>query len=364
MTATKSVLADPSYRGSQISVLNPLKDSRWGQFVEQHPDASVFHTVGWLGALHRTYGYEPVVVTTSVGNGPLSNGLVVCKVNSWATGNRLVSLPFSDHCEPLVKSPEELEFLTSALKTEVKRSGSKYVELRPLLMIPDEVTEKICLTREHTYCVHRLELNTSLDTLYSGFHPSCVQRKIRKAERLSLDYEEGCSEEMLSKFYALLLRTRRRHQLPPQSRSWFRNLATYMGEKMQVRVASFAGKPVAAIVTCQHRDTMMYKYGCSDAMHNNLGGGVLLIWRALQDAHARGMRWFDFGRTSLTNAGLITFKKHWGASMTALEYYRFPDEPAVNIQSGWKRWVIERSCAHLPDPLLETLGALLYRHAG
>src|SRR6266480_325738 len=81
--------------------LDPTRDSRWAELVERHPRASVFHSVGWLKALQRTYKYEPAAFTTSSSAGDLKNGLVFCHINSWLTGRRLVSLPFSDHCEPL-----------------------------------------------------------------------------------------------------------------------------------------------------------------------------------------------------------------------------------------------------------------------
>ena len=81
---------------ARVFVLDPLCDPRWSEFIERHPDASIFHSAGWLEALRRTYGYEPLVVTTSGRNEPLLNGIVLCRVRSWATGDRLVSLPFSD----------------------------------------------------------------------------------------------------------------------------------------------------------------------------------------------------------------------------------------------------------------------------
>ena len=80
---------------------NPLKDPRWQPFVDHHPGGSIFHSADWLEALRRTYGYEPVVYTTTSPGKELSNGIVFCRIHSWVSGSRLVSLPFSDHCEPL-----------------------------------------------------------------------------------------------------------------------------------------------------------------------------------------------------------------------------------------------------------------------
>src|ERR1700758_4552655 len=100
--------------------IDPIQDVRWADLVARHPMASVFHTVGWLKTLRRTYGYEPVGFTTSSPSGALKNGLVFCRVNSWLTGRRLVSLPFSDHCEPLCDSVQDLNFLIRYLQTALE----------------------------------------------------------------------------------------------------------------------------------------------------------------------------------------------------------------------------------------------------
>ena len=82
--------------------IQPLTDPRWAELVKRHPRSSVFHTREWLEALHRTYGYEPVAMTTCSPDA-LTNAVVFCRVESRLTGRRLVSLPFSDHCELLVE---------------------------------------------------------------------------------------------------------------------------------------------------------------------------------------------------------------------------------------------------------------------
>src|SRR5205085_3632500 len=78
--------------------VDPLKDPRWPRFLEGHPRASVFHSPAWLNALFKTYGYKSIVYTTCRPDEELRNGVVLCRVESWLTGRRLVSLPFSDHC--------------------------------------------------------------------------------------------------------------------------------------------------------------------------------------------------------------------------------------------------------------------------
>ena len=119
----------------QTRRIDPVRDPSWLALIERHPRASVFHTPEWLDALRRTYGYEPVVITTTPPGRELANGVVFCSVSSWLTGHRFVSLPFSDHCDPLVDEPRELCCILGALRDEWKCNGLKYIELRPLIRL-------------------------------------------------------------------------------------------------------------------------------------------------------------------------------------------------------------------------------------
>jgi hypothetical protein len=234
--------------------IDPLHDRRWPEFLSRHPRASVFHSRGWLEALRRTYDYQPLVLTTSADDEELRNGLVVCRVRSWLTGSRTVSLPFSDHCEPLVDNREELSCLLVTLLDECKVKGWKYVEMRPgesdLGVFPD-------LAKSQSYCWHQLDLQPGLEDLYRRFHHDCVRRKIRRAAREGLIYEEGRSEALLEKFYHLMVLTRRRQLLPPPPLRWFRNLIACIGDEMKIRLASKDGQPVASILTLTYKSTMV-----------------------------------------------------------------------------------------------------------
>ena len=121
--------------------------------------------------------------------------------------------------------------------------------------------------------------------------------------------------------------TRRRHQLPPQPFNWFRNLAACCRELFNVRVASLRGRPIAAMITLQLRDTVVYKYGASDAAFHALGGMHFLFWKAITDACAEGRTAFDFGRSDPDQTGLLTFKDRWGAARVPVSVLALPGIP-------------------------------------
>lgn len=340
--------------------IDPIRDPRWAALVDSNPRASVFHSPNWLRALQTAYGYEPVALTTCPPGRPLTNSIVFCPVKSWLTGWRFVSLPFSDHCDPLAQSTEELDAMLLRMELRVSEGKWKYVEIRPISLEPSSHTK---LGIRNTFHLHRLDLRPSEHQLFHKFHADCVQRKIRRAEREKLKYEEGTSEDLLRKFYRLLVMTRRRQYLPPQPLEWFRGLIAVFGKDLKIRVASKDGTPVASILTLSHKRTMTYKYGCSDAAFHRFGGTALLLWKTIQEAKESRLEELDMGRTAIDNKGLIAFKQRWGASETLINYWTYPSTNPT-VSNGWKKRLARHVVAVTPDFALETAGRLFYGHIG
>jgi len=341
--------------------IDPIRDRRWTEFLQRHPEASVFHTSGWLEALQRTYGYEPVVFTTSPPDTELGNGIPFCRITTWLTRRRLVSLPFSDHCTPLVENSAELTCLLTSLRRELENEKWNYIEIRAG---DPHLPSLAPFAKAKAFCFHKLDLRPSSDELFRGFHKDCVQRKIQRAEREGLTCEEGRDDLLLRKFYHLLLITRRRHGLAPQPVRWFRNLIACLGDGVKIRVASKDGRPVASILTLRHKRVLVYKYGCSDHRFNNLGGTQLLMWKAIQEAKNDQLEEFDMGRSDCDKPGLIAFKDRWGAARSTLSYLRYPSRSSQTISEAMQGNVAKYVLAHVPDSLLVATGSLLYKYMG
>jgi lipid II:glycine glycyltransferase (peptidoglycan interpeptide bridge formation enzyme) len=277
-----------------------------------------------------------------------------------------VSLPFSDHCDLLIDTSASVPALLSALVQECEQQKQAYIEIRPLCP-PDGIQPLFNPTV--TYCFHALNLDPTLETLFNDFHKDSTQRKIRRAEREGLREQVGRSESLLRQFYGLQQLTRRRHGVPPQPRSWFRNMIDCFGEALQIRLAFRGDQPIAGILTLRHKNSLVYKYGCSDAEFNNLGGTHLLFWRAIQDAKRLGLHQFDLGRSEVNNDGLITFKDRWGATRSTLNYLRHAGTGQllhVPKQTGtdWKSRLAKQVFAHAPNGVLSLAANLLYKHVG
>ncbi|HKW34955.1 MAG TPA: GNAT family N-acetyltransferase [Candidatus Acidoferrum sp.] len=348
----------------RIYQIDPINDERWARFLERHPKASVFHTVGWLQALRHSFQYEPVVFTTSSPTGELKNGLLFCRIESKLTGHRLVSLPFSDHCEPLCDSADDLNLLLGYLQTTMERQNLKYLEIRPVDGNFARISGTNGFRLAATYYLHVLNLRRDLDEVFRSLDRDSVQRRIQRAERAGLTESSGTSEDLLKEFYALFVMTRGRHHLPPIPYRWFLSLIKFHGQAVEIRVAYKDNIPISSILTLRCKDKVYYKYGCSDARFNKFGGMPWLLWRAITTAKSNGAGDFDMGRTEEENMGLLVFKNHWVPDPLRLAYWRFPDSPFLGATDGWKLNMAKYAFSLMPDKLRTIAGKLIYRHIG
>jgi hypothetical protein len=348
-----------------VHTVDALTDERWEPFLSNHPQASVFHTTGWLKSLWLTYRHKPFILTTSGPRTQLSNGLVFCEVKSWITGRRLVSLPFSDHCDLLTDSDAHSDELLTHLAGSVGKVN-RYAEIRPLSR---QELPRSSWSQAESLCLHILPLELPLEVLFRNLHKNCIQRKIHRAEREDLQYLSGRSESLLQQFYKLLLRTRLRHHLPPQPIEWFRNLVKCMGNQLTIRIALKDGRAIASLLTLSYKNTITYKYGCSDERFNSLGGTPFLFWKTIQEAKSDGMLRLDLGRSEVGNKGLTTFKDRLGAERSTLTYSHSSAVPSrqlrpVRLTHFAKRFFphLPTAVLHLPTAFLSATGKLLYRH--
>ncbi|MGA2569843.1 MAG: GNAT family N-acetyltransferase [Terracidiphilus sp.] len=341
--------------------LDPSADSRWAELVDTHPAASVFHHPRWLNALSETYGYRPIVLTNCRAGEPLTSGIPLCEVSSWITGRRAVSLPFSDHAQPLLAEGEDPAQYFASIREQMRRNRWKYVELRPRQPMSGSDSG---LAPDKEYWIHVLDLAPSIDELFRNLHKSSLQRRIKKSSREGLTYERGSSPELLDDFFRLQVMTRKRHQLPPQPKIWFANVLLKLSGSAEIRVARKDGRSVAAIMTLYHKKKAVYKYGCSDHNLHHLAGMPFLFWKLIEECKAAGFTEIDFGRSEMDNEGLVRFKDEFGTRRERLCYLRFPEAEKGKDTVGRLMPIAGPLFSLLPDSVSSYLGRILYRHIG
>lgn len=282
---------------SELAFLEP-EDSRWAALAAAHPDALPFHLPAWSRLLADAYGFRPFVAALLDGDA-VEAGLPLLEVRG-----RWVALPFTDVCPPLGPAPALVSALDAA-------RGETPVEVRAAL--PRAAGVAVAWR-------HVLALDADP---YARFHPSQVQRNIRRAERERVVVRPAATEEdVTERYYALHVRTRRRLGAPTQRRRffallWRRLLAPGHGFAL---LAERDGVPAAGAIFLAAGRTVVYKYGASDERLWSARPNHALFWEAIRRSCTAGATRFDFGRTDFADAGLREFKRAWGAAEEELVY--------------------------------------------
>src|SRR5215213_7075934 len=83
-------------RSLKFRQIDPLRDPGWDNSIKGAPEATIFHTSHWARVLSGAYGYVPHYYLAEHSGKRI--GLCLSEVNSWLTGRRASSLPFTDEC--------------------------------------------------------------------------------------------------------------------------------------------------------------------------------------------------------------------------------------------------------------------------
>ena len=331
----------------------PLHDSGWCEFVESHPDATLFHTPAWAQLLADCYRFDAFALTVRDTDGEVLAGVPTLAVGGTLRGRRWVSLPFSDSCDLLKRPGVDPGSLTEALRELVFGSGIRELEIRTGLPAIGDVYS--------TNVGSHFALDLPEDP--AELHPHKLHRNTRnRAQRDGVEVVRGSEPSDIAEYYRLHTLTRRRLGVPVQPYRFFdliseRFITTGKGF---VASALLDGKVVAAGVYLTHKSTMVAKFGASDPDSRDNGAGYLIDWETMVSACREGYRLLDFGRTDLGADGLRRYKSGWDAVETPLVYShiarRKPDADLPDVGELPKRII-----RHSPVWVCRALGELFYR---
>lgn len=342
---------------NNIQIIDPAKYKGWDELLLQTPDHSFFHTSVWAKVLRDSYGYIPLYFAI-LGSGGIRALIPVMEVNSFLTGKRGVSLPFTDFCDPIIDEGIQLQDVLEDIVEFGRKCGWKYVELRGG---QNHLTSTL---PSSSYYNHTLELCGDAEKRFQGFRKG-TKSSIKKAEKEGVAVKIQTSLDSVKEFYRLSCITRKHHGLPPQPYSFFEKVHRYVistGFGI-VNLAWYKNSCIAGGIFFSFGDSAIYKYGASDREHQHLSANNLIVWKAIEYYVNLRLKSLCFGKTNLENEGLRIFKRGWGAKESALHYYKFDLRTNAFVKSRpLVSGVHNQFFRRLPPFLSRWVGAALYRH--
>lgn len=344
----------------KYSLFNESEMRQWDDFVKFHPKGSPFHLSGWIKTIHDTYSFEPFLYVLKNESGNISGVSPFFFIRSVFTGTRVVSLPFSDYCGPLcTNEEEENDFLERIIKE--RKNRIRYVEIRGVL------SKNSGFIEYNYYKRHTLQLFPDPRKVLKKVDKRTIQYSIRKAQKSGVEVREENNQQGMEEFQRLNKLTRMKHGVPSQPSNFFKGLLEniVLRGNASILVALYDSKVIAAGFFLKCKDTFYYKYNASDPDYlSKVTPNHMLTWHAIEMACLQGYDFFDFGRTSPDNEGLMRYKEMWGAQPMDLQYYYFPKirGAASTEEKGLPYRILTKIWGSLPEAIVEVIGPTIYRH--
>jgi CelD/BcsL family acetyltransferase involved in cellulose biosynthesis len=287
-------------------------------------------------------------------------GIPYCRITDML-GDRIVALPFSDYCDPLVNDAECWRSLIDRLVPE-----QRPINVRCLHNDVPLGDERFALVKQAKW--HRLDLRPELDALWGAMHDS-THRAIRKSQRESLEVRVAKSEQELRTFFEMHLKVRKyKYGLLAQPYSFFQNIWRHFVDRQQgfLLLAISEDKIVAGDFFIEWKDTLYYKFNASlpgDLSHRP---NDLLIWEGIQHGKNRGRAYLDFGLSDIDQEGLVRYKRKFGTEEKTISFLRHEPNggptPAEKEMRALLGKLTNRFTNQLvPDSVTEQAGEDLYR---
>ena len=203
---------------SIFTITYNLDDARIIPFLLNDNRSSIYHHPAWLKSIVKTFNHKAFYLLLENDQNEVTGLYPFVYLRSKITGERIVSLPFSSYCNPLLqkdKIKEAILFLADTFGNKIR------IDLRILSNYTEQMNN---FSHTEEFVTHILELKSNIQMTFDSFHPTSVRASIRRAEKNNLTIRFGNSESDLKIFYNLETSFRKRLLLPPLPFSFFRNI--------------------------------------------------------------------------------------------------------------------------------------------
>lgn len=304
-TMTANIAVSPIDIDSiSVSEIDDKLSTDWDNYVEQHPNAALYHRYDWRRVVERSFRHQNHYFAAIDANSNIVGILPTTRLTSRLFGDFAVALPYFNYGGVLADNTDITQKLLDYASGFYETLGAKHLEVRST--IPDVCTWPV--TTDKVSMIRPLPQNTERLGLELG---AKIRSQIKRAQRENVEIEIG-GIDLLKPFYHVFSINMRDLGTPVYSKSFFANILRQWPKLATIAVIKVNGRPVATAFLLSHGDMLEIPWASTLKEANPMSINMLLYWEVLSLAIRTGHSFFDFGR-STKEANTYRFKKQWGA---------------------------------------------------
>ncbi|MFK7893994.1 MAG: GNAT family N-acetyltransferase [Granulosicoccus sp.] len=358
---------------NDVSIRDDIDANVWNAYVANNPNATHYHQHAWRDLLIRNFRQRTHYLAACTASGSVVGVTTAVHMESMVVGSSMLSTPFLIYGGPIVDTPAISTLMADHLYEVAQQGSCKQIQLRETH------------TRDGWQCDMNkvsmvLALPSDLQTLNKRFG-SKLRSQVKRATREQPTITIG-GADLVPDFYKVFSRKMRDHGTPVYARRFFEDIVETFPDSTRVVVVHLNGKPAAAALLINYRDTIEVPWAASHRRYDRLGINMFMYHQLLEHAVDNGFDYFDFGRSTL-DSETWRFKRQWGATEQQLYWHSRPmnmesstvhtatgnssedemskDSATDEESTGLAMRLAVGAWKHLPVPVANALGPILAR---
>lgn len=339
-----------------IEIVTEINEEEWKRFLDNCNTASIYHTPEWKKFLEETFNYKPHYLFAKDECGEIAGLLPLFHVKSKLTGNRLCSAPFAHDCSPVGNEDILRELIGRGIDL-FKDLNLDYFEIRDSV-----VFDGFC--HQNAFSTYILGLS-GVEPTWDLINKS-IRRYIKKSMK-QVTISKSSNIEDAEFFYQINCKNKKEKGVPAHPKKFIYNLVDMLPGGTTIYLAKVKNEIIGGIITLSlGKDRVLYGYGATDPRYVNYHPLHVCLWKSIEEACLGGNKYYDFGRVSYDNTGLINFKQKWGGIEKKLYYSYYPKDPEslTEDRNNLKYQIGTKVLRSMPMPVYKKFSDMMFGHFG
>lgn len=289
----------------KISVLAKSEYPLWDSFVLSSRNGAFYHLSCWGNAIEEAYHHDFFIVAAKNEENGIVCGVPLIKFK-YPWKECAYSMPYATNAGFCGGNEEIKEKIESYLLSNFNFSSIEFREFSA-----NGIGENSMVTQI-------VDLRGGSEFLWKRIDSS-LRARVRKGRRMGLSII--AAGDCLESFYKIFSEKMHRFGTPPHSRRIFSCLLKHGKGNVDLFIVKRGHDNIGGIFLGYTDECLYDPWIATDDNYRDLCPSDFLYWSIIEWACAKGLKFFDLGRSKM-DSGVHKFKKKWGASDVPLCYRR------------------------------------------
>lgn len=309
---------------SKVVLLNPENENLWEDYVSNHQDSSVFHTLEWKKILENTFSNFDPYYFLSINENNVEGVLPSFLTNSLFGEEKLICTPNHNSTDILTDHDRALWNLIERFNNTAEELNTDYCLLKTGKNLASDTIEHFPFKKKVFYLEPLLFTpQPDMMSLYSTNFRSMLRRIKKKAKEYNLEVTRiSHSDIHFNKLYNMMSKfIKKRHNFIPQTFPFFSNIINHLDRNHRLYVVKKDGVIIGCHIVLIYKKKAHIQWVFYDLEYMDLSPSHLLYDHICRTLGKEDYKKISFGFTPKDDEGGLFAKTRYTSDVKEVKFY-------------------------------------------